>query len=151
MKTAFRRIFAALVSCLLLSACSGDKEDNTFREEFSAAEDLGIYQDGKPALTFLKNKHQYYCNPKERILRIIDNEGTRDVTVKLSATPSSSEGVSGTVSGNMGITGFSFSELRILKIDSRTVWLWSDNDKTGFILPSAGLQTSQTDNQQSQQ
>ncbi len=54
--------------------------------------------------------------------------------------PSSSEGVSGTVSGNMGITGFSFSELRILKIDSRTVWLWSDKDKAGFILPSAGLQ-----------
>ncbi len=141
MKTALR-IFATLLSCLLLSACNGNKEDNNFRKEFSVAEDLGIYQDGKPVLTFLKNKHQYYCNSTEKILRIIDNEGTRDVTVKLDAMPSSSGNVSGTVSGNMGITGFSFSELKILKIDSRTVWLWSDKEKVGFILPSAGLQAT---------
>ncbi len=141
MKTAFR-IFATLLSCLLLSACSGNKEDDSFREEFYAAEDLGIYKDGKPALTFLKNKHQYYCNPSEGIMRIIDNEGTRDVTLKLDAMPSSSGTVDGTVSGNMGIAGFSVSELRILKIDSRTVWLWSDKDKVGFILPSAGLYTA---------
>lgn len=141
MKIAFR-IFTTLIFCLLLSACNGNKEDNNFREEFSASDGLGIYQDGKPVLTFLKNKHQYYCNPTEKILRIIDNEGTRDVTVKLDAMPSSSGNVSGNVSGNMGITGFSFSELKILKIDSRTVWLWSDKDKVGFILPSAGLQTT---------
>ena len=136
------RIFAALLSSLLLSACNGNKEDNNLREEFSVAEDLGIYQDGKPVLTFLKNKHQYYCNPAEGILRIIDNEGTRDVTVKLSGMPSTSGTVSGTVSGNMGITGFSFSELKVLKIDSRTVWLWSDKEKAGFILPSAGMQAT---------
>lgn len=141
MKTAFR-IFATLLSCLLLSACSGNKEDDSFREEFYAAEDLGIYKDGKPVLTFLKNKHQYYCSPSEGILRIIDNEGTRDVTLKLDAMPSSSGTVDGTVSGNMGIAGFSVSDLRILKIDSRTVWLWSDKDKVGFILPSAGLYTT---------
>lgn len=141
MKTTFR-IFATLLSCLLLFSCNGNKEDNNFREEFSASDGLGIYQDGKQVLTFLKNKHQYYCNPTEKILRIIDNEGTRDVTVKLDAMPSSSGNVSGTVSGNMGITGFSFSELRLLKIDSRTVWLWSDKDKVGFILPSAGLQAT---------
>lgn len=141
MKTTFR-LFTALISCLLLFSCNGDKEDNNLREEFSAAENFGIYQDGKPVLTFLKNKHQYYCNPTEKILRIIDNEGTRDVSVKLDEMPSSSGNVSGTVSGNMGITGFSFSELRILKIDSRTAWLWSDKDKAGFILPSAGLQTT---------
>lgn len=141
MKIAFR-IFTTLIFCLLLSACNGNKEDNNLREEFSVAEDLGIYKDGAPVLTFLKNKHQYYCNPSEGILRIIDNEGTRDVTVKLSGVPSTSGTVSGTVSENMGITGFSFSELRILKIDSRTAWLWSDKDKAGFILPSAGLQTT---------
>ncbi len=141
MRTAFR-IFATLLSCLLLSACRGDKEDDSFREEFSVTEDLGIYKDGKTALTFLKNKHQYYCNPAEKTLRIIDNEGTRDVTVKLDAMPSSSGNVSGTVSGNMGIEGFRVSDLRILKIDSRTVWLWSDKDKVGFILPSAGLYTT---------
>lgn len=141
MKITFR-IFATLIFCLFLSACNGNKEDNNFRDEFSASGDLGIYKDGAPVLTFLKTKHQYYCNPAEGILRIIDNEGTRDVTVKLSGTPSTSGTVSGTVSGNMGITGFSFSELRLLKIDSRTVWLWSDKDKVGFILPSAGLQTT---------
>lgn len=87
MKIAFR-IFTTLIFCLLLSACNGNKEDNNLREEFSVAEDLGIYKDGAPVLTFLKNKHQYYCNPSEGVLRIIDNEGTRDVTVKLSGVPS---------------------------------------------------------------
>lgn len=141
MKIAFR-IFTTLIFCLLLSACNGNKEDNNLREEFSVAEDLGIYKDGAPVLTFLKNKHQYYCNPSEGILRIIDNEGTKDVTVKLSAMPSSSSGVDGTVSGNMGVAGFSFSGLQVVRTDSRTVWLWSDKDKAGFILPSAGLQTT---------
>jgi len=41
MRTAFR-IFATLLSCLLLSACRGDKEDDSFREDFSVTEDLGI-------------------------------------------------------------------------------------------------------------
>lgn len=141
MKIAFR-IFTTLIFCLLLSACNGNKEDNNLREEFSVAEDLGIYKDGAPVLTFLKNKHQYYCNPSEGVLRIIDNEGTKDVTVKLSAMPSSSSGVDGTVSGNMGVAGFSFSGLQVVRTDSRTVWLWSDKDKVGFILPSAGLQTT---------
>ena len=141
MKIAFR-IFTTLIFCLLLSACNGNKEDNNLREEFSVAEDLGIYKDGAPVLTFLKNKHQYYCNPSEGILRIIDNEGTKDVTVKLSAMPSSSSGVDGTVSGNMGVAGFSFSGLQDVRTDSRTVWLWSDKDKVGFILPSAGLRTT---------
>lgn len=141
MRIAFR-ISATLLFCLLLSACRGDKENDSFREEFSVTEDLGIYKDGKPALTFLKNKHQYYCCPAEKTLRIIDNEGTRDVTLKLGAMPSSSGTVDGTVSGNMGIEGFSVSDLRILKIDSRTVWLWSDKDKVGFILPSSGLYTT---------
>ncbi len=140
MKVPLNTVIALLLFTALLPACNGDKEEDHLREDFSVTESLGIYQDGSQTLSFLKNKHQYYCNPKERILRIIDNEGTRDITVRLSAMPSSSEGVSGTVSGNMGITGFSFSELRILKIDSRTVWLWSDKDKAGFILPSAGLQ-----------
>lgn len=141
MKIAFR-IFTTLIFCLLLSACNGNKEDNNLREEFSVAEDLGIYKDGAPVLTFLKNKHQYYCNPSEGILRIIDNEGTKDVTVKLSAMPSSSSGVDGTVSGNMGVAGFSFSGLQVVRTDSRTAWLWSDKDKVGFILPSAGLRTT---------
>lgn len=141
MKLTFR-IFTVLFSCFLLSACNGNKEDNSFREEFSVSDGLGIYKDGAPVLTFLKNKHQYYCNPAEGILRILDNEGTRDVTIKLDRMPSSSAKVNGAVSGNMGITGFSFSELGILKIDSRTVWLWSDKDKVGFIFPVAGLQTT---------
>ena len=43
MKIAFR-IFTTLIFCLLLSACNGNKEDNNLREEFSVAEDLGIYK-----------------------------------------------------------------------------------------------------------
>ena len=142
MRSSLKSLTALALAATLLAGCKGGKEEDHSRDEFSATVGLGIYKDGAPVLTFLKNKHQYYCNPSEGILRIIDNEGTRDVTVKLSGVPSTSGTVSGTVSGNMGITGFSFSELRILKIDSRTAWLWSDKDKAGFILPSAGLQTT---------
>lgn len=142
MRASFRILTSLLLLAVTLSACKSNKEEDTFREEFSVSNDLGIYQDGKQTFVFLKKFHQYYCNPKENLVRIIDQEGVYDLTVKFSAMPSSAGGVSGTVSGNMGLTGFSFSELKILKIDSRTVWLWSDKEKAGFILPSAGLQTT---------
>lgn len=142
MRLSFKSLASLLIASTLLCACNGGKEDDHSREEFSATESLGIFKDGESVFTFLKNTHQYYCSPKDGLLRIIDNEGTRDVTIKLSAMPSSSAEVSGTVSGNMGLQGFSFSGLRILKTERRTVWLWSDKDKAGFILPSAGLSAS---------
>lgn len=142
MRPSLKSLVSLLISATLLCACNGGKEEDHSREDFSATESLGIFKDGQSVFTFLKNTHQYYCSPKDGLLRIIDNEGTRDVTIKLSAMPSSTEEVSGTVSGNMGLQGFSFSGLKVLKVDRRTVWLWSDKDKTGFILPSAGLSAS---------
>lgn len=143
MKVSLKALSTLLISAaILFQACDKTKEEDHSRDDFAATESLGIFKDGKPVLTFLKNSHQYYCNPKAGVLRIIDNEGTRDVTIKLSAMPSSSRKVEGSLSGNMGVTAFSFSELEILKIDSRTVWLWSDKDKVGMILPSAGMQDS---------
>lgn len=138
MRASFRILTSLLLPAVMMNACKSDNEEDTFREDFSISSDLGIYQDGKQTFSFLKKTHQYYCNPKESLIRIINNEGTRDLTVKFSAMPSSSGDVSGTVSGDMGVTGFSFSELKILKSDNRTVWLWSDKDKVGFILPSTG-------------
>ncbi len=142
MRTFFRILAPFLLLAAMLNACKSDKEEDTLREDFSVSSDLGIYQNGKQTFSFLKKTHQYYCNPTGNLIRIINNEGTYDLTVKFNEMPSSSVGVSGIVSGNMGIPGFSFSELKILQIDSRTVWLWSDKDKVGFILPSAGLQTA---------
>lgn len=142
MRASFRILTSLLLLAAILNACKGNKEEDTFREEFSISNDLGIYQDGKQTFAFLRKIHQYYCNPKENLVRIIDHDGTYDLTVKFSAMPSSSGEVSGTVSGNMGLAGFSFSGLKIIKIDSRTAWLWSDKDRIGFILPSAGLQTT---------
>ncbi len=144
MRTSLRIFTSFLLLAATLNACKHDKEEDSFREDFSVSSNLGIYQDGKQTFSFLKKVHQYYCAPKESLIRIIDHDGTYDLTVKFSAMPSSSRGVSGTVSGNMGLSGFSFSELKILKIDSRTVWLWSDKDKVGFILPSAGMQATKT-------
>lgn len=139
MRSSLKLLTALALTATLLAGCKGGKEEDHSRDEFSATVGLGIYKDGNPVLTFLKNTHQYYCNPRKCILRISDNEGTKDVTVKLSAMPSSSSGVDGTVSGNMGVADFSFSGLQVVRTDSRTVWLWSDKDKVGFILPSAGL------------
>lgn len=141
MRSSLKLLTALALTATLLAGCKGGKEEDHSRDEFSATVGLGIYKDGNPVFTFLKNTHQYYCNPRKGILRISDNEGTKDVTVKLSAMPSSSSGVDGTVSGNMGVASFSFSGLQVVRTDSRTVWLWSDKDKVGFILPSAGMTT----------
>ena len=99
MRSSLKLLTALALAATLLAGCKGGKEEDHSRDEFSATVGLGIYKDGNPVLTFLKNTHQYYCNPRKGILRISDNEGTKDVTVKLSAMPSSSSGVDGTVSG----------------------------------------------------
>lgn len=137
----YKSITSLLLTALLAVSCGKEKEkeEQRYREEFIANENLGIYKDGKPVLTFLKNTHQYYCNPSEGILRIIDNEGKRDVTVKLSEMPTSSTGADGTLSGNMGVNGFSFSDLKVLEMTDRTVWLWSGNVRLGLLLPSSGF------------
>lgn len=132
--------FAAILVCaFLIPACNGKKEEDHSKADFMASESLGIYKDGSQILTFIKSKHQYYCAIDDGIYRITDNEGTHDVTIKLSNLSVVGGEMSGTVSGNMGITGFSFSGLKILKMDTRTAWMWSDKDKVGFVLPSAGL------------
>lgn len=134
------KTFAAILVCVfLIPACKGQKEDDHSKADFMASESLGIYKDGSQILTFIKNKHQYYCNISEGIYRITDNEGTHDATIKLDNLSVCGGEMSGTVSGNIGITGFSFSGLKILNMDNRAAWLWSDKDKVGFIIPSAGL------------
>lgn len=139
MATPYKSITTLLLSVMLAVSCGKEKVEQRYREEFIANENLGIYKGGEPVLTFLKNTHQYYCNPSEGILRIIDNEGKRDVTVKLSGMPTSSDGADGTLSGNMGVDSISFSDLKVLEITEKTVRLWSDNDKVGLLLPSSGF------------
>lgn len=97
MRSSLKLLTALALTATLLAGCKGGKEEDHSRDEFSATVGLGIYKDGNPVFTFLKNTHQYYCNPRKGILRISDNEGTKDVTVKFSAMPSPSSGVDGTV------------------------------------------------------
>lgn len=144
MRATLKTFAAILVCAFLLPACKGAKEEDHSREDFLTSESLGIYKDGSQILTFIKSKHQYHCILTEGIYRITDNEGTHDATIKLSGLSAVGGEMSGTVSGNMGITGFSFSGLKILKTDNRTAWLWSDKDKVGFIIPSAGLTSVNT-------
>lgn len=139
MRATLKTLAAILVCAILIPACKGKKEEDHSRADFLASESLGIYKDGSQILTFIKSKHQYYCAIDDGIYRITDNEGTHDVTIKLSNLSVIGDEMSGTVSGNMGVAGFSFSGLKILKMDTRTAWMWSDKDKVGFVLPSAGL------------
>lgn len=139
MRATLKSFAAILVCAFLIPACNGKKEEDHSKADFMASESLGIYKDGSQILTFIKSKHQYHCVISEGLYRITDNEGTHDVTIKLSGHPTVGGEMSGTVSGNMGITGFSFTGLKVQKIDNRTAWLWSDKDKVGFVLPSAGL------------
>jgi hypothetical protein len=130
-------ILLTLATCILLAACNG-KEDTAARDALSASQEMGIYKDGTSVLAFSKTKHQYWCSPSEATLRILTNDGTSSTTLKLNAMPTESSKVSGEFSGNMSVTG-KVTGLRVLKKDSRNVWLWSDDDKIGLILPAIGF------------
>lgn len=128
----------AIAACVLMAACNGTKEDNTARDAFSASQEMGIYRDGKAVLTFSKTRHQYWCSPSAATLRILTNDGASHTTLKLNAMPTENTETDGEFSGNMSVSG-KVSGLRILKKDSRNVWLWSDEDKVGLMLPVTGM------------
>lgn len=59
MRSSLKSLTALALAATLLAGCKGGKEEDHSRDEFSATVGLGIYKDGYPVLTFLKNTHQY--------------------------------------------------------------------------------------------
>ena len=67
MRSSLKLLTALALAATLLAGCKGGKEEDHSLDEFSATVGLGIYKDGNPVFTFLKNTHQYYCNPRKAI------------------------------------------------------------------------------------
>ena len=122
---------------LLFVSCNHDNTKE-LRENFQMQDTYGICKGEEMLLTVDMDKYQYMCNPSKGICRFTDENGVSDLTLTLSGTPSEDGFVQGSISGTLGQNGLTFKDLYILKKTSSQVWLWSDSDKSGIILPAWG-------------
>lgn len=139
MKTAIR-IFCLIFCLLCMAGCAGSREDgHEFRDQMEQTQSLGIWKDGRQIVAFSKSGHQYWCSPSERTIRIIDNEGMEYSELRLDKMPAEGLKTDGTLLGNMGAGPLEIRDLYILRHDMRNIWLWSDADNIGLILPKYGI------------
>lgn len=134
-----RRLFIMMLALSLL--CVGCERDNTkeLRENFQTLETYGICKEDAMILSIDMDKYQYMCSPSKGLYRFTDESGEQDLTLTLTGGEPSEDGfVQGSVSGTLGQNGFSFKDLYVLRKTSSMVWLWSDSDKCGIILPAWG-------------
>lgn len=132
--------YVIIALSLLVSACKNDSTDNKVvegqREALLATSDIGIYQNGAAVLRFDKITHQLSVSPAKFQFRILDNAGMQYVEIMLGAMPQESK----TVTGELVSKGYKLSNLKmqdvvLLKQEGELLWLWSDNARTGMILP----------------
>ena len=134
-----KKLFIILASLLLLcSSCSHD-DTKALRENFQTLETCGICKGETMLLTVDMSKYQYWCSPSKGLYRFTDENGTQDLTLTLTGGEPSTDGkVQGVISGTLGQSGMKLADLYILKKTATMVWLWSDSDKSGIILPAWG-------------
>lgn len=134
------RIFSMIACLLCIAGCAGSGVDgDRFREQMEQSQSLGVWKDGRQIVTFSKTAHQYWCSPSERTIRIIDNDGAELVLLRLDRMPSESVAADGTLSGDTGAGTIGIKDLYILKHDVRNIWLWSDVNNIGLVLPKYGI------------
>ncbi len=128
-----------IIFCLaaLLAGCNSDNTA-ALRENFQNLESCGICKDETMLLAIDMTKYQYMYSPSKGICRFTDESGEQSLTLSLSGEPSENGFVQGSVSGTLGQSGLKFTDLHIIKKTSALVWLWSDPDKCGIILPAWG-------------
>ena len=137
-----KRLFIILASLLLL--CVSCERDNTkeLRENFQTLDTYGICKEGTMLLTVDMSKYQYWCSTSKGLYRFTDENGTQDLTLTVTGGEPSEDGyVQGTISGTLGQNGLKLTDLYVLKKTSTMVWLWSNPDKCGIILPAWGTIT----------
>lgn len=133
-----RSVIILAVLSLLLISCERD-DTKALRENFQTLETYGICKDDAMVLNIDMSKYQYWCSPSRGLYRFTDGDGTQDLTLTLTGGEPSTDGyVDGVISGTLGQNGLKFTDLYILKQTSAMVWLWSDSDKSGIILPVWG-------------
>ncbi len=121
--------------------CISCERDNTaeLRENFQTLDTYGICRDGEMILSIDMSKYQYMYSPSKGICRFTDESGVSDLTLTLTGGDFSEDSsVQCSVSGTLGQNGAKISGLYLLKKTTTMVWLWSNSDKCGLILPAWG-------------
>ncbi len=127
------------LTLLLLSVSCVRDNTKELRENFQTIQTCGICDKDAMVLSIDMSEYQYMCSPSKGIYRFTDESGTKDLTLTLTGAALSESGsVQGVISGTLGQNGMKFKDLYILKKSSSQVWLWSDADKRGIILPAWG-------------
>ena len=137
------RIFSAIAFLLCIAGCTGSGgsggDGDRFREQMEQSQSLGVWKDGRQIFTFSKTSHQYWCSPSDRTIRIIDNDGAELILLRLDRMPAEGVTTDGTLSCDTGAGATRVEELHILKHDIRNIWLWSDVNNIGLVLPKYGI------------
>lgn len=131
-----------VLSALIMNACSTDQTtsplDTPESRAFSALTRIGIYQNNLPLHTFNKITQQLVITPATRTIRIQDDAGDKYAELTLSAIPTSTQSVEGSLRSNLNIPSMPNAQLDgilLLQAKDGTLWLWCEKNKMGFILP----------------
>ncbi len=134
-----RRLLILMAITLPLALSCGKDNTKALRENFRTLQTYGICDKDAMVLSIDMSEYQYMCSPSKGICRFTDETGADDLTLTLTGAELS-EGVTvqGVISGTLGQNGMTFKDLYILQKTSTQLWLWSDADKRGIILPVWG-------------
>ena len=135
-----------LFVCLLLAAvcaCKSDPDvkspDDVLRQQREAlalTDGIGVYRNGTSLYLFDKAKHQLSVNPDELCFRIQDDTGKQYVEFVLESMPADAQTpVRLSLKNNVGLNDAVLEDVVLLRSESNGLWLWSDGEHMGFVLP----------------
>lgn len=103
---------------------------------FLSRKEVCVVKGNSVLFTYDKATQQYYHAPARGIYRILDDEGTRHITLTLPVAPTAAAPADGTVTDGWGLgLPASLPQVQLLQETDELIWLWSDEAETGFILP----------------
>ena len=134
-----KKILFILCMTALVAGCKNDDPESAdaLQQRFISQSVPGAYANGNATFKFDENLHQTAVNSAERTYRIQTDAQDTYVHYTLSA-PISSVGQELTLGvSTKGVPGIysKVYNVKVLDIKNGNVWLWSNDDKTGFIAP----------------
>ncbi len=128
---------AAFASCM--TGCDKNKPDPKNGEALFEKKTVpGAYSGLEGIYVFSKTNDQLYWDSATNTARILNDDGTKYIEVKLSGpVPTSGQTVNVSVV-NRGMAGdlknYSSLPMRVSKKNNDYVWLWSDSEMLGLLI-----------------
>lgn len=132
----FRKI---IISTILFGAmaCTKNESDpaDASANYILQKEVYGVYVEDNNVFVYDSDIYQYAYNTQRRTFRIQNTAQSRYLACELDADPVPDEVINVRVE-TMGISSFPTQELRmqVLKRADGLVWLWNNEDQTGFVI-----------------